>query len=130
MPKRVENCNASLSAYLEAFRNEKLDADIVNRLISDLDAVKENFDSGKITIDFSTEQLDALVKLVVDYTRKLAEAHSVELSELQEPEPDSEHNLIIDLVVNLKPKNKSSTEQHGSPRRKLSLRNYRTRGSR
>jgi hypothetical protein len=97
MPKCVENCNASLSAYLEAARNGKLDADIVNRLISDLDAVKENSDSGKIAIDFSIEQLDTLVKLVMDYTRKLAEANSVELSELQEPAPDSEDNLIIDL---------------------------------
>jgi hypothetical protein len=97
MPNCVENYNASLGAYLEAVRSGNLDADIINRLISDLSTVKENSDSGNIAIDFSTEQSDTLVQIVVDYTRKLAEANSIELSDLPELAPDSEENVIIDL---------------------------------
>ena len=63
----------------------------------DLDSIKDNYDGGKIRIDFSTEQLDALVNLVFDYTRKLEKVSSVEMSELEEPIPASGDKTMIDL---------------------------------
>lgn len=95
--KYVENYNASLGAYLEAVRNGRLDADIVDRLVSDLDVVAAESDGGRIAVEFSTEQSEALVKLVVDYTRKLAEANSVDLKEIQETTSHSEGHPIVDL---------------------------------
>lgn len=102
MSKCVEDYNSSLCAYLEAVRNGKLDIDTITCLMSNLDDIKENYDSGKITIDFSTEQLDTLVNLVFDYTRKLAEANSVEINELKKPVSASADNTIIDLRRYLK----------------------------
>jgi UPF0288 family protein (methanogenesis marker protein 3) len=86
-----------LRAYLEAVRKGRLDAGIVGQLISDLDAVKAHSNSDSITVDFSPEQSETLVNLVVDYTRKLAEANSVELNELQEQTPDSENDAVVYL---------------------------------
>jgi hypothetical protein len=97
MPECVENYNVSLRAYLEAVREGSLDEGIIGQLISDLDAVKAYSDNGSITVDFSTEQSETLISLVVDYTMKLAEANSFELNELQGQAPDSENDAVVDL---------------------------------
>lgn len=96
-PECVENYNASLRAYLEAVREGSLDAGIISQLISDLDAVKAYSDNGSITVDLSTVQSETLVNLVVDYTRTLAEANSIELNELQRHAPASENDAVVDL---------------------------------
>jgi hypothetical protein len=97
VPECVENYNASLRAYLEAVREGSLDADIISQLIFDLDAVKAYSVNGSIAIYFSTKQSGTLVNLVVDYTRKLAEANSVELNELQGQAPTSGSDVVVDL---------------------------------
>lgn len=97
VPECVENYNASLRAYLEAVREGSLDADIISQLIFDLDAVKAYSVNGSIAIYFSTKQPGTLVNLVVDYTRKLAEANSVELNELQGQAPTSGSDVVVDL---------------------------------
>ena len=101
-PKYVEDYNASLCAYLEAVRDGNLDIDTINCLVSDLNTIKENYDSGMIKIDFTTEQLDTLVNLVFNYTRKLAEANSIEFIELREPVYSSEEKTLVDLQRYLK----------------------------
>lgn len=93
----VENYIVSLRAYLEAVREGSLDVGIIGQLISDLDAVKAYSNNGSITVDFSTEQSETLANLVVDYTRKLAEANSVELNELQGQASASENDAVVDL---------------------------------
>jgi signal transduction histidine kinase len=102
MPKCVEKFNASLGAYLEAVRNGCLDADVLDRLISDLDAVKDESDSGRIVVGFSADQLDMLVNHVADYTRKLAESNQIKLSELQESGPHSEDNSPSRTIIDLR----------------------------
>lgn len=97
MPKCVVDFNNSLFTYLEAVRNGNLDMDNITGLISDLDEIKKSHDSGKINIDFSIEQLNTLINLIFDYTRKLAEANSVELNELEEPVFVSADNTISNL---------------------------------
>lgn len=102
MPKCVVDFNNSLFAYLEAVREGNLDMDAITGLISDLDEIKKNQDSGNINIDFSTEQLNTLINLIFDYTRKLAEANSVKLSGLEEPVSASVDNIIVNLQHYLK----------------------------
>jgi hypothetical protein len=96
-PECVVNYNASLTAYLEAIGSGSLDADLINRLISDLDAVKENADSGMISLELSVEDSDKLVRLIADYTNKLADANSVELSGLDDADTDSADGVIVDM---------------------------------
>jgi hypothetical protein len=97
VPECVVNLNASLRTYLETAREGSLDASIISRLISDLDTVKAYSDSTSVPVGFSTELWEALVNLVVDHTRKLAEAYSVELHELQGQAPTSGNDTVIDL---------------------------------
>jgi hypothetical protein len=102
MPECVKNYNASLVRYLDAIREERIDADIIDQLISDFGAVREFSDeSGSITLDLSTKQGEALVKLVADYTRQLAEANSIDLDELQGQAQDSGNGAVVDLLRHL-----------------------------
>jgi hypothetical protein len=97
VPQCVDNYNNALCAYLQAIRNAELNLDIINSLISALDEIRENFDGGKISIEFSMEQLDTLVNLVFDYTQKLAEANSVEFTEVQKTETMTAENAVVGL---------------------------------
>lgn len=96
LPTSVENYSDSLAAYLGAARHGSLDAEIIDRLIADLDAVKAESDSGTITIGSSPEESETLVGIVAGHTRTLAEANKRELSNLPEP-ADPQGATIIEL---------------------------------
>lgn len=93
VPECVANCNASLARYLEAIGSGSLDDDLIARLISDLDALKENLDSGTISLELSVGESEKLGRIMADYTSKLADANSVELSGLDE----STEGVIVDM---------------------------------
>lgn len=112
MPECVKNYNASLGRYLDAIREERLDADIIDQLISDFDAVREFSDESgsSIKLDLSTKQGEALSKLVADYTRQLAEANSIDLDEFQGQAQDSGNGAVVDLRRYLAVQKKIFTE--------------------
>ncbi|WP_433221462.1 hypothetical protein ACQP00_20700 [Dactylosporangium sp. CS-047395] len=96
----VASLNASLRTYLEAGREGKVDATIISRLIADLDTVQARFDEGGSPVDFSTELWGSLISLVIDHTRRLAEAYSADLDDLDEIRgqvTNSENPSVIDL---------------------------------
>jgi hypothetical protein len=99
VPECVERYNNSLSAYLEAVQEGRLDADIIDHLISDLDAVVAYSDENgnKISLDFSTKQAAILVEIVVNSTKQLAKANSIDLSDFHEDAPASEGGTVVDL---------------------------------
>ena len=97
VPECVANYNASLAAYLGAMGSGSLDADLITRLIEDLDALRENADSGTISLVLSVEESDKLVRIIADYTSKLADANSVELSGLDEADSESTEGVIVDM---------------------------------
>ena len=97
VPECVANYNASLAAYLGAIGGGSLDADLITRLIEDLDALRENADSGTISLELSVEESDKLVRLIADYTSKLADANSVELSGLDKAGSESTEGVIVDM---------------------------------
>lgn len=97
VPECVVNYNASLAAYLEAIGSETLSAELVTRLISDLDALRENADSGTIVIELSVLESEALVALVADYTSKFAEANAVSPSVLEEASSVSNGGTVVEL---------------------------------
>lgn len=110
-PECVATYNTSLSRYLKAVRDGGLDADIVGRLIADLDAVRAYVDENdrRIQLDFRDKQGQALFELVAEYTMKLAEANSRDLAQLLEQErveepgepQDSWNDAVEDLRRNL-----------------------------
>ena len=97
VPECVLNYNASLAAYLEAIGSGILDADLITNLISDLDALKENADSGTISLELSVQDSEKLVGLIADYTNKLADANAVDISDLETADPDSAEAVIVDM---------------------------------
>ncbi|MFG1913011.1 hypothetical protein [Kribbella sp. NPDC048928] len=97
VPECVRAYNATLGTYLEAVHEGRLDADIIQRLITALDAVVAYDENGSIVLDFSTSQAQLLVKLVLDSTRQLAEENSVHLTELLEQVPASDGGTVVDL---------------------------------
>ncbi|MFJ4874045.1 hypothetical protein ACIP93_02315 [Streptomyces sp. NPDC088745] len=94
----AQSYNDSLVTYVEAVHEGRLELKIIDLLIADLDAAKTYSNEGdSITFDFSTNQAEMLVNIVVDYTRQLAEANSVDLDELQGVAPASENDAVVDL---------------------------------
>lgn len=98
VPECVDRYNTSWGAYLDAVKAENMDKDILERLISDFDAVREYSDEGgSITLDLSTKQGEALLNLVLDYTRQLSEANAVQFNELQGQPSASRTDAVVDL---------------------------------
>jgi hypothetical protein len=96
-PECVKQYNESLRTYLEAIRTGSLEAETIDRLIADLDAVKAYAEGGDATVAFSAEQLETLTKVVVEYTTKLAEANQIELDEPEQVAAGAEGNVLVDL---------------------------------
>lgn len=97
VPACVGAFNSSLSSYLEAVERRAVDAEVIDSLIGALDALKAEAEEGKIAVEISIEQWDALVGVVADYTGKLAEANSVELADLDHAASVPEAGRVIEL---------------------------------
>jgi hypothetical protein len=98
VPECVHRYNASLAAYIEAIRDARLSLELLDRVLADLDAVKDYEDpDGGIVLDFSTEHAAALLNIVADFTRQLAEANDIDLAEAPQDSPGSEPSVINSL---------------------------------
>lgn len=97
LPECVQNCDGSLRAYLDAVRDQCLDADVLDRLITDLRAVKAYYENGDVPVSFSAERCGPLADIVLDYTRRLAEANSFSLDESPSSPLTSTNAPVVDL---------------------------------
>lgn len=96
-PETVVNLNTSLRAYMDAARNGSLDAALIGKLISDLDAITDQQDTDGLPLDFSSKLWESLVALIIDHTQKLAEAFGVDRSELDQDAPAESNATVIEL---------------------------------
>ena len=97
LPVSVSAFEEALAEYLEALQSGGLDIDYINRLISALDAVGEDADSGTITIEFSMEQISALIDLVANYTHEVARANDIDLIDSENSTVSPTAPQIVDL---------------------------------
>lgn len=97
MPKSIVDFNNSICDFLDEIGKGNLKMDTLTRLSSDLDNIKLDNDSGKVSIDFSTGQLSTLNDLISDYTSKLAAANSFEYKGHQLLKSASTNDKIIQL---------------------------------
>lgn len=100
-PKVLTRFRVALRAYIEAICKGNMDIDKIKDLMGCLGALKEYKDYDKISIQFTTEELEVLVGRIYDYTVKLAKDNDVELSDeglLQKNNSDT----IINLETYLK----------------------------
>lgn len=99
MPECVTGFEASLLAYVEAGRAGSLDANLLDELIVDLDAVKALMEEGNEVL-ISLENLVPLFDLVIAHTPRLAAAYGVDLGELDKV--DTEGGVVLSLRRHLK----------------------------
>jgi hypothetical protein len=95
LPECVTNFDASLGAYIAAGREGALDAQIVERLLEDLDAVKAFSDEGN-EVKISLDDMVPLFDMVIAHTLRLAAAYNVEVEDLDE-QGDSEDGVVVSL---------------------------------
>lgn len=102
VPECVERYNASLAKYVDAIRGRHLSVELLDEVLADLDAVKAYaHPDGENVLDFSTEHAKALLSIVAEYTKQLAEANGVDLADSLDDAPDSEASEIVTLRQHL-----------------------------
>jgi len=87
-PLCVIKFEKSLKKYLKAVRKGELDENMIDRLMADLDAMKDSDEVTQISLDLSTKDLKQLVNMIYDYTKKLAKANDVKLDKFKKTSPD------------------------------------------
>ncbi|MFB2573462.1 hypothetical protein [Micrococcus sp. IITD107] len=98
VPECVVSYNSSLRTYLEAVSEGRLDAKIIENLISDLDDVLAYEDEdGTISLNFSSKHAETLVEIVVNSTKQLIEDNDLDLDKLEDEVPASESDNVVDL---------------------------------
>jgi len=90
-PKCVADYNDAVVAYLDAINSGNVSLDKIYCLIKSVETLRENKD---ITIDFAQDKSETLVNYVYDYTKKLAEANSFELIDLEKASSISADNTL------------------------------------
>lgn len=95
LPECMTNFDASLRDYIDAGREGALDAQIVERLLADLDAIKAFSGEGN-EVKISLEDLVPLFYMVIAHTSRLAEAYNVEVEDLEE-QGDSKDGVVVSL---------------------------------
>lgn len=93
-PKILTEFRSALKTYIDAIRNGNMDLDKINTLMKALEALKQHKDYEKICIQLTAEDLEVLVGRIYEYTIKLAQDNSVELS-------DEELRLNNGAIINL-----------------------------
>lgn len=95
-PECVANFESSLREYVEAGRTGALTAEVVDRLITDLDALKAFSETGN-EVKISLDELVPLFDLVIAHTPRLADAYNVDLEALTDPDDESPEGVVVSL---------------------------------
>lgn len=95
-PECVANFESSLREYVEAGRTGALTAEVVDRLITDLDALKAFSESGN-EVRISLDELVPLFDLVIAHTPRLAEAYNVDLEAFTDQDEESPEGVVVSL---------------------------------
>ena len=79
-PKVLTEFRAALKVYIETIRTGDMNVEKIDSLMVALEELKKHKNYDKISIQFTTEELEVLVGRIYDYTIKLAKDNNVELT--------------------------------------------------
>ncbi|WP_329437262.1 hypothetical protein [Dietzia cinnamea] len=97
VPEPVRRFNTSLGAYVDSIGKGALDAQLISRLLEDLDSFRDHIARGEIA-DYATADVsEELVAAIADYTSKLAKANSVEVSAIETRNSEPVGAQVLDL---------------------------------
>lgn len=80
-PKVLKEFRVALKIYIDAIRSGNMDIEKIDNLMKTMEELKKHKNYDKISIQLTTEQLEVLVGRIYDYTIKLANDNSIELTE-------------------------------------------------
>lgn len=86
----------SFQQYIDAAQAGTLTTEILDALMNDLDNVSKWSKDDTIPLDLSAKQLSALFFSIYDYTKRMAEANSIDIGSIKAPE-HFKKNTIVDL---------------------------------
>ena len=75
----------ALQEYLDAARNGTLNLDILNSLISSIEAIENNTQKKSINLNISAAQFSDLISCIFDFTKRLAEANNFNTNSINRP---------------------------------------------
>ena len=75
---KVKRFKEALNTYVEAVNNQKLTVEIIDNLVNALDKLKGKL-RNKIQIEFSSDELVALIECLCNHTQTLADANHINL---------------------------------------------------
>lgn len=93
-PKVLTEFRSALKVYIDAIRNKNVNVEKINALLKALKELKKHKNYEQISIQLAAEDIEVLVGHIYEYTVKLAEGNSVELSK---KDVSSEGTAIIKL---------------------------------
>ena len=79
----INGFNEAMKNYLTAIQTGDLSIALLDDLIAHIDFIKTNADRKDIKIEISIEQFKSLLKVVYDYSNKLAEANNIAFDKRQ-----------------------------------------------
>lgn len=78
--KVVTEFRTNLKIYIDAIRKGDMDVIEINNLMSSLDALKADKNYSKISVQLTSEEFEALVGRIYEYTLKLASNNEIEIT--------------------------------------------------
>ncbi len=96
--KKVDEFKQCLNNYIEAVNEQRLTVEIIDELISAIDNLKKSV-RKKVVVEFSTDELSALIECLCNHTQTLAQANNVVIDEGSTS--DEQSDVIIRLRDNL-----------------------------
>lgn len=96
--KKVDEFKRCLNNYIQAVNEQRLTIETIDELITAIDNLKRSV-RKKIVVEFSTDELSALIECLCNHTKTLAQANNVKIDD--NISSDETSNVIIRLRDNL-----------------------------
>lgn len=96
--KKVEEFKHKLTNYITAVNEQTLTVEIIDDLIASMDKLKRST-RKKVCIQFSTDELSALIECLCNHTHALAEANNIDVS--CKDETEKREDILLRLRKNL-----------------------------
>ena len=96
--KKVDEFKRYLNNYIQAVNEQRLTIETIDELITAIDKLKRSV-RKKIVVEFSTDELSALIECLCNHTKTLAQANNVKIDD--NISSDETSDVIIRLRDNL-----------------------------
>lgn len=94
--KAEKQFSKSLHIYLQSAQKGEISLEIVEALIADLEVVSKFYENKELPLKLTAKDLTTLFYSIYDFTKRLAEANNISVSELKAPHKFKK-NTVVDF---------------------------------